>query len=87
MIIRFKLFESYTEERELVDQFSSNFIEKYFRKHYHITISDAVQYVDIWRFVDDNTCKTDIFQLQELPKSEGIRLLGWNLNLKQVPVR
>lgn len=54
MIIEFKLFENSDHRDELLSQLGSNFIDDFFRKNYEAEAEDVVEYVNFWRFVDDD---------------------------------
>lgn len=54
MIVKFKLFESSDGRDELIKQLGNDFIDEYFRKEYSAEVEEIIDYVDFWRFVDDD---------------------------------
>jgi len=49
-----KTYENRNIDSELVEQFDDNFIEEHFRDNYEIDINEISNYINIWRYVDDD---------------------------------
>lgn len=77
MITKFKIFESnrkYEDENDLIELFSDKYIEKYFKDHFEIGISEIVEFTNFWAYVDKNKIADDIIKdiAQDTPIDDDI---------------
>lgn len=62
MITKFKLFERAEDEDDLADQFSQEYIEKYYDMNYEIPTDDAVIWANLWNYVDKDSVKEGLIK-------------------------
>ena len=79
MITKFKLFENTNipkDENDLADLFSQKYIEEYFDNGYEIDADEVSQFVNIWKYIEDEDEVKAYFIEIELDSIEKSRKVG-----------
>lgn len=79
MITKFKIFENTNipkDENDLADLFSQKYIEEYFDNGYEIDANEVSQFVNIWKYIEDEDKVKAYFIEVELDSIEKSRKIG-----------